>query len=196
MPFSECKCHNSFHHDSNTDSLSGGLGHFGILWANALGAEVTALSHSPDKEADAKSLGAKNFVCTKDKGWHEPLAFTFDFILNCADMTNEFNLSEYMSTLAVNGAFHNVGLPDKPLPQLMAQNFAPNGCSIGGSHIGSRPEMIAMLKLASEKKLKPIIETLDMSAAGCKEGVQKVNDNKVRYRFTLVNFDKAFPNRG
>ena len=196
MQFSECKSDDPYPLTLSNSLSSGGLGHFGILWASALGAEVTALSHSPDKEADARSLGAKNFVCTKDKGWHEPLAFQFDFILNCADMTSEFNLTEYMSTLAVNGTFHNVGLPDKPLPQLMAQSFSPNGCHIGGSHIGSRPEMIAMLKLASEKKLKPIIETLDMSAAGCKEGVERVNDNKVRYRFTLVNFAKAFPNRG
>lgn len=55
--------------------------------------------------------------------------------------------------------------------------------------------MLAMLKLAAEKKIKPIIETLPVSEAGCKEGVEKVNDNRVRYRFTLVDFDKAFPNR-
>ena len=59
----------------------------------------------------------------KDKDWFKPLAFTFDFILNAADMTNEFNLQDYMSTLAVNGEFHNVGLPDKPLPQMMAAIF-------------------------------------------------------------------------
>jgi len=68
----------------------GGLGHFGLLWAKALGAEVWALSHSPDKEAEAKKLGADHFISTKDKDWHEPLAFTFNFILNCADMTNEY----------------------------------------------------------------------------------------------------------
>ena len=110
-------------------------------------------------------------------------------------MTNEFNLQEYMGTLAVNGEFHNVGLPDKPLPQIMAQDFAPNGSKIGGSHIGSRPEMIAMLKLASEKGLKPYIQTIDISEKGCKEAVEKVKVNDVRYRFTLTGFDKAFGKR-
>ena len=178
-----------------TNRISGGLGHYGLLWASALGAEVYAISHSPDKEADAKKLGAKEFICTKDKDWAKPWAFTFDFILNTADMTHTFNLQEYMSTLAVNGTFHNVGLPDEPLPKLMAQDFAPNGAQIGGSHIGNRPEALAMLKLASEKNLKPIIETLDISEAGCKEAVERVKVNKVRYRFTLVNYDKAFPGR-
>ena len=104
-------------------------------------------------------------------------------------------MSDYLSTLNVNCKFHNVGLPDEPLPQLKAQDFAPNGAYIGASHLGSRPEMLEMLKLADEKKIKPIIETLAISEKGCKEGVQKVNDNTVRYRFTLVDFDKAFPNR-
>jgi alcohol dehydrogenase (NADP+) len=170
----------------------GGLGHFGILWAKALGAEVWALSHTPGKKEQALKLGADHFVLTKEKDWAKPLAFTFNFILNCADMTNEFDLKTYMSTLAVNGEFHNVGLPDKPLPQMMAQDFAPNGSKIAGSHIGSRPEALAMLKLASEKGLHPMIETIDISEAGCKKAVEKVKVNDVRYRVTLTGFHKAF----
>ena len=172
--------------------LSGGLGHFGLLWASALGAEVYALSHSPDKKDDALKLGAKEFICTKDKDWAKPWAYTFDFILNTADMTHEFNIQEYMSTLNVNGDFHNVGLPDKPLPQMMAQDFVPNGAKMGGSHIGNRPEMLAMLKLASKNNIKPMIETLDISEKGCKEAVERVKANDVHYRFTLTGYEKVF----
>ena len=110
-------------------------------------------------------------------------------------MTHTFNLTEYMSTLAVNGTFHNVGLPDQPLPQLKAQDMAPNGAAISTSHIGSRPEILAMLKLASDKNIKSWIQTIDISAEGCKEAVEKVKVNNVRYRFTLVNYDKAFGTR-
>ena len=176
-------------------NLSGGLGHFAILWANALGAEVYAISHSPDKEEDAKKLGAKEFIDSTKKDWAKPWAFTFDFILNSADMTNTFNMSEYMSTLNIGGVFHNVGLPDQPLPQIKAQDFSPNGAAISGSHIGNRVEALSMLKLASEKNIKPMIETIDVSEKGCKEAVERVNKNDVRYRFTLVNFDKAFESR-
>lgn len=97
-----------------------------------------------------------------------------------------------MSTLAVNGEFHNVGLPDKPLPRLMAQDFVANGCKIGASHIGSRKEAQAMLQLAADKKIKPMIETIDISEAGCKKAVEKVKVNDVRYRITLTGFEKAF----
>ncbi|KAI9669201.1 MAG: hypothetical protein M1817_004743 [Caeruleum heppii] len=173
----------------------GGLGHFAIMWANALGAETYAISHSPEKKDDALQLGAKEFIDTTQKEWAKPWAFTFDFILNTADMTNTFDLSQYMSTLNVNGTFHNVGLPDKPLPQIMAQDFAPGGWNIGGSHIGSRPEMLAMLKLASEKNVKTWVEKIDISEEGCSEAVKRVKDNQVHYRFSLVNYDKAFPSR-
>ena len=78
---------------------------------------------------------------------------------------------------------------------MMAQDFAPNGAAISGSHIGSRPEMMSMLKLASEKNIKPMIEKMDISEKGCKEAVERVKTNDVRYRFALVNFDKAFPSR-
>ena len=63
----------------------GGLGHFALLWASALGAEVYALSHTGDKEDDAKALGAKSFIDTTEKEWAKSWAFKFDFILNCAD---------------------------------------------------------------------------------------------------------------
>ena len=53
-----------------------------------------------------------------------------------------------------------------------------------------------MFKLASEKKIKPIIEELHVGEKGCKEAVERVKVNKVRYRFTLVGFDEAFPGRG
>lgn len=170
----------------------GGLGHFAVMWANALGAEVTVISHSPEKKEDALKLGAKHFVSSKDKDWSKPLAFTFDFMLNAADMTNEFDLDSYLSCLKVNCHFHQVGLPDKPLPEMKTQQFMPNGSSIGASHIGNRPECLAMLKMAAEKKLYPYVETLSISEKACAEATERVKTNKIRYRFTLVDFDKVF----
>lgn len=177
------------------DIISGGLGHFAILYAKALGADVYVISHTKGKKDDAMKLGAKEFIYSGDKDWHKPYAFKFDHILNCADATDKFDLQQYMSTMKVWGRFHNVGLPDAPLPEMKAQLFAPNGSSIGASHIGNRPEMLAMLKLCSEKNIKPMIETLDISEAGCAEAVTRVQKNEVRYRFTLTGFDKAFGKR-
>jgi len=173
----------------------GGLGHFGVLWASALGAEVYVLSHSPHKKDDALKLGAKHFIDTSKDDWHKDHAFKFDFLLNTADATHQFNLKDYFSVIKVMGKFHNVGMPDHPLQNLMLQDFASNGCYLGTSHIGNRPEMEAMFKLASEKNIKSWVETIDISEEGCKEAVERVAKNKVHYRFTLIGYDKVFGNR-
>ncbi|KAI1611795.1 alcohol dehydrogenase [Exophiala viscosa] len=173
----------------------GGLGHFAVLWASALGAEVTVISHSPAKKDDALKMGARNFVISNHAGWAAPYAYAFDFVLNTADMTHTFDISEYLSLCNINATFHQVGVPDEPLPVMSPVMFMRNGSSIGASHIGSRFECLAMLKLAAEKKLFPMVETIRMSEEGCKEAVGRVLKNKVRYRFTLTDFDEAFKSR-
>lgn len=132
----------------------GGLGHFGIMWAKALGAETYAISHSPYKANDAKALGAQEMISTQEKGWHEPWSFFFDYVLNTADATHNFDMKAYMSILTVNGTFHNVGLPDGPLPSMRAFDYMRGGYQMGVSHIGSRPEMLSMLELASKQNIK------------------------------------------
>lgn len=47
----------------------GGIGHYGIIFANALGAETWAISRTHAKEEDMKTLGAKGFIATSDKDW-------------------------------------------------------------------------------------------------------------------------------
>jgi alcohol dehydrogenase (NADP+) len=130
------------------------LGHFGILFAAALGAEVYAISHSPNKEADAKALGAKGFICTKNGGWNEPWRNNLDFILNTTDATDRFDMAAYFSLLDINGTFHTVSISDKEFPPLRMQDMMGNGCSIAVSHIGSREEVQEMLQLAAKLDIK------------------------------------------
>ncbi|KAK0641076.1 chaperonin 10-like protein [Cercophora newfieldiana] len=170
----------------------GGLGHLALQWSAALGAETYTLTHSPNKADDAKKLGAKEVIVTTDKGFAKKWAFKFDFLLNCADMTHTFNMPDYMSMLKVGGTFHMVGIPDHPLPEMAPMAFTANAPKLSGSHLGNNQEMNAMLKLAADKGIKPLVETLDLSEAGCKEAVERVKENKVRYRFTLTGFDKVF----
>lgn len=89
-----------------------------------------------------------------------------------------------------------MGLGDEPLPKMMAQDFAGNGCYIGASHIGNRPEMLAMFDLASKQNIKSWITKVPISEAGCKKVATAVNDNDgVRYRFVLNEYDAAFGKR-
>jgi len=59
----------------------GGLGHLALQFAKAWGCEVTAFSSTPDKEAEAKELGAHHFVASKDPKEIEKIAASLDIIL-------------------------------------------------------------------------------------------------------------------
>jgi len=174
----------------------GGLGHFGVLWSVALGAETYVISHTPDKRDDALKMGAKDFILTNKEGWANDWKFKFDFVINTADATHKFNLPDYFSVLKVHGHFHMVGFPDENLPSINAQAFAPNGCYMGASHIGNRQEMEEMLELASKQNIKSWVQEIKLSEAGIKEAVERVgkNDN-VRYRLTLTGYDEVFGKR-
>jgi D-arabinose 1-dehydrogenase-like Zn-dependent alcohol dehydrogenase len=59
----------------------GGLGHFGLIFAKALGAEVVAISHTDSKKADAEKMGVSKFVSTsKGKEVFKENERTCDFI--------------------------------------------------------------------------------------------------------------------
>lgn len=165
------------------------------MWAVALGADVTVLSHTPSKKEDALKIGAQHFVSTKDKDWAKPLALQYDFILSTADVMKDMQLADYFSILKPYGKYHNVGMPDHDL-SINMQMFATNGVYIGTSHLGNRPQMEEMLKLASEKNLKTWVQTLPIGEAGCKEAVERVKKSEnVRYRLTLTDFDAVFGKR-
>jgi uncharacterized zinc-type alcohol dehydrogenase-like protein len=91
----------------------GGLGHMGVKWGVAFGAEVTVLSTSPAKEAAAKALGAHKFVVTKDEAQFKAVQGSFDFILDTVSAPHDVN--EYLGLLKTDGTHIVVGLPSEAL---------------------------------------------------------------------------------
>jgi alcohol dehydrogenase (NADP+) len=85
-----------------------------------------------------------------------------------------------------------VGLPEGSGQEVRAQDFLSNGCLIGASHLGSRKEVLAMLKLAEEKGIESWVEEVPISAEGLKTALTRLHNNDVRYRFTLTDYDKCF----
>lgn len=170
----------------------GGLGHLGIQFAKALGAEVYAISHSPSKADDCKKLGAKDVILTNKEKWNEPWKAQFDFVLSCADVTDRFDMATYTSIVKPGCDFHMVGIPDKALPQMSAGLFAGSGVKLTGSHLGNHQEMDALLKLAAEKGVKPWIQTIPISEKGVSDAMHGQMKNEWRYRCTLNQYDKAF----
>jgi len=170
----------------------GGIGHFGIMFAKALGAEVWAISRTHSKEADAMKMGADGFIATVDEGWNEKHVMTFDLIINTASSSEGFDLGKYIEMLDVHGRWIGVGLPEGEGTKVKNQDLLANGCLIGASHLGSRKEVLAMLNLAVEKGVKSWVEEVDIGEEGLKSALQRVHGNDVRYRFTMTGYDKCF----
>jgi len=129
----------------------GGLGHMGVKLAVAMGAEVTMLSHSASKAADAKRLGAHKFVLTTDEAQAKSVTNYFDFILDTVSAAHDYNF--YLGMLTTNGTMVCVGVPP-PAPPIAAFNLIFGRKSLAGSLIGGLPETMKDINEAYERMLK------------------------------------------
>src|SRR5438874_7484341 len=90
----------------------GGLGHMGVKFANAFGAEVVLFTTSPNKTADAKRLGAHEVIISKDEDAMKARAKSFDFILDTVSANH--NLDSYLELLKRDGVLCLLGAPSEP----------------------------------------------------------------------------------
>jgi uncharacterized zinc-type alcohol dehydrogenase-like protein len=152
----------------------------GVKLAKAMGAEVTVLSHSPSKAADAERLGAHAFLLGSDKDAMRAARSSFDVIANT--VSADIDLNAYLRLLDVGGTMAVVGLPESPLP-LNVGALTGGRRSIMGSSIGGIPETQEMLDFCGRHGIVSDIETID--AAYVNEAWTRVVASDVRYRFVI-----------
>ncbi|EEA18807.1 hypothetical protein TMatcc_010649 [Talaromyces marneffei ATCC 18224] len=164
----------------------GGLGHFAILFAKALGADkVVAVSRKSNKREDALKLGADSYIATDDdKNWEKEYSRSLDLIVSSVS-SSKMPLSDYVSLLKVGGTFIQLGIPEDGSLAIPARALIMRGAKLGGSLIGSPSDLREMLQLAADKQLKPWVEERPMKDAN--QAIQDMNDGKARYRYVLVN---------
>lgn len=158
----------------------GGLGHMGVKFAVAMGAEVTVFSTSPAKEGDARNLGAHHFVVTKEAGALESLASQFDFILDTVSASHDLNA--YLELLKYKGALVLVGIPEKPA-EVSAPLLVMRQRTLTGSAIGGIPETQEMLDYCAANKIVSDIEIIPIGDIA--EAYERTIQGKVRYRFVI-----------
>ena len=158
----------------------GGLGHMGVKIAVAMGAEVTMLSHSPSKEADAKRLGAHKFVLTSDAAQIKDVMGYFDFILDTVSADHDYNF--YLGLLRTSGVMVCVGAPAAPAT-VPAFNLIFGRKSIAGSLIGGIPETQEMLDFCAEHNIVSDIELIRMDQIN--EAYDRLLKSDVKYRFVI-----------
>lgn len=158
----------------------GGLGHMGVKFGVALGAEVTVLSTSPNKEKDARKLGAHHFVVTSDPAQVKAAHNSFDFILDTVSAEHDINI--YLGMLKTDGTHICVGVPSEP-SKIRAFSLLGGRKSLAGSSIGGLRETQEMLDFCAEHNIVSDIEIIDIKDITASYARMLKGD--VRYRFVI-----------
>ncbi len=152
----------------------------GVKFAVAFGAEVTVISTSPSKEADAKRLGAHHFLLLSDAQQVAEAAERFDFLLDTVSGPHDLNVA--LGLLRLDGHMVLVGVPPEA-PQVHAFSLIPRRRSLAGSMIGGIKETQEMLDFCAEKGIVADVEVIRLSQIN--EAYSRMIAGDVRYRFVV-----------
>ncbi len=158
----------------------GGLGHMAVKIAAAMGAEVTVLSGSKSKQADAKRLGAHEFALTSDAAATAKLAGRFDVIIDTVSAAHDINAQ--LSFLKTEGTLVLVGMPPTPL-EVSAPALILNRRTLTGSLIGGIQDTQEMLDFCAEKNVLADVEVIPMKDIN--DAYERMIKGDVRYRFVI-----------
>lgn len=137
----------------------GGLGHMAVKLAVAMGAEVTVISRTKKKEAEAVAIGAKKILASTDAEEMQASASSFDLIVDTAPVKHDLNI--YTPLLDVDGTLvivGQIGLMDEPLtvPLVMGRR------RVAGSLIGGIKETQEVLDFCAKHDVYPECEMINI----------------------------------
>ncbi|NOT84830.1 MAG: NAD(P)-dependent alcohol dehydrogenase [Methylococcaceae bacterium] len=159
----------------------GGLGHMGVKFARAMGAQVVLFTTSANKIADAKRLGAHEVVISSDMQAMQQHLSSFDFILNTVAASH--NLDSFTALLKRDGTLCLVGVPDHPHPSPAVGNLIYKRRQIAGSLIGGIKETQEMLDFCAEHNIVSDIEIIPIQQIN--QAYERMLRSDVKYRFVI-----------
>jgi alcohol dehydrogenase (NADP+) len=157
----------------------GGLGHLGVKFAAALGAEVTVLSRTPGKADDARKLGATDLLLTTDDNQMEQARGQFDLILDTISAPHD--VPPLLRLLALDGTLSLLGFPGEIPLRIMDLIYGRKKLTSSGT--GGRRGTAEMLAFSAEHGITADIELLP--SARVDEALTRLDRGDVRYRFVL-----------
>lgn len=159
----------------------GGLGHMGVKFARAFGAEVVLFTTSPGKAADAKRLGADEVVLSSDPASMAAQANRFDFVLNT--VASSHNLDPFINVLKRDGTLCVLGVPASPHPSPAVGGLIFSRRQLAGSLIGGIRETQEMLDFCGAHGIVSDIELIPIQKVN--EAYDRMVKSDVKYRFVI-----------
>lgn len=159
----------------------GGLGHMGIKFAKAFGAEVTLFTRSENKVDEARKQGADHVIVSTDQAQMKAAAGQFDFLLDTVPVQHDLN--PYLSCLKYDGTHILVGLIEPIEPTVHAGQLVMKRRVLAGSLIGGMPETQEVLDFCAEHDISCDVEMLDIR--NINEAYERMKQGDVKYRFVI-----------
>lgn len=164
----------------------GGLGHMGVKYAKAMGAEVTVLTTSESKVEAAKKYGADSVIISTDSEAMQRAAKSLDLIIDTAP--GQHDLDQYIELLGLEGTIVLVG-PISTTLEFGASNVLTNRRSIAGSGIGSIADTIEMLDFSAKHGIVPDIEVITMNEIN--QAWDALVNKQMSHRY-VIDIEKSF----
>lgn len=158
----------------------GGLGHLAVQYAAAWGCEVTAISSTKTKQAEAESFGAHHFVTSRDEGAMQARRGSYDFILSTVGA--DLPWTEYVQALRPQGTLCIAGTSPSPF-QVSLYHLLSEERRVVGGKTGAVDDTTRMLEFSARHNITPQIELFDMKELNT--ALDRVRGNDVRYRAVL-----------
>lgn len=158
----------------------GGLGHMGVKFAHAFGAQTVVFTTSPRKKDDALRLGADLVVVSSDAVEMAKHAGSFDFILDTVSADHDVNA--YLNLLRHDGTLTLVGAPAKPLA-ISAFALLMGRRRLSGSLIGGIAETQEMLDFCGRHEIASDVEVIPIQKIN--EAYARLLKSDVKYRFCI-----------
>jgi uncharacterized zinc-type alcohol dehydrogenase-like protein len=159
----------------------GGLGHMAVKLARAMGAEVTLFTTSPEKEADARRLGATHVVLSTQAEAMAAVAGSFNLILNA--VAAPMDLGPYMNALKRDGTMVLLGAPPSDHTGISVFNLLMGRRSLAGSLIGGIAETQEMLDFCAARGVASDIEIIPITTVDA--AYERMARGDVKYRFVI-----------
>jgi uncharacterized zinc-type alcohol dehydrogenase-like protein len=160
----------------------GSLGHLALQFLDKLECNVTAFSHTKDKQNILKKLGAKQVIISDDEKALQNCERTYDFILSTSSA--DLPWSKYIKILKPEGILCFVGLPPEPISfkaELLA-DYAQR--SVVGNYIGSKKDMQAMLRFAEKHNIRALVDIFPMEQVN--DVITKIRKNETHFSVVLT----------
>jgi uncharacterized zinc-type alcohol dehydrogenase-like protein len=158
----------------------GGLGHMAVKLAAAMGANVTVLSRSESKKADALELGADTLLVSTDPDAMAKAANGFDLIIDTVPVKHDIN--PYVPLLDVDGTLVIVGQVG-PMAEMTTVPMLLGRRRIAGSPIGGLHQTQELLDFCAKKNILPDVETIRMDEIN--HAFERMEKADVHYRFVI-----------